>query len=172
MIIEEVNKQVKAKTIAEIVKQQMSTVDDEKFAKLVEDKVDEKEHEILERQNREKNVIIFKLNEPNTNIIAERQAIDLDSVNKMIDIMNTENEQEVAVERFQIRSMGQKYIQNPGPIIVSFTNLEEKKSFLRNSQALKDCEDENVKKCLLPMILQNKTEKKKLNLLILEGKKT
>ena len=54
VIIEEVNKQVKAKTMAEIVKQQMSTVDDEKFAKLVEDKVDEKEHEILERQNREK----------------------------------------------------------------------------------------------------------------------
>ena len=52
MIIEEVNKQVKAKTMAEIVKQQMSTVDDAKIAKLVEDKVEEKEHDILERQNR------------------------------------------------------------------------------------------------------------------------
>ena len=93
MIIEEVNKQVKAKTIAEIVKQQMSIVDDKRLAKLVGDKVEEK-HEILERQNREKNIIIFKLNKPYTNIIAERQAIDLDSVNKMIDITNTENEQE------------------------------------------------------------------------------
>ena len=130
VIIEEVKKQVKAKTMAEIVKQQMSTVDDEKFAKLVEDKVDEKEHEILERQNREKNVIIFKLNEPNTNIIAERQAIDLDSVNKMIDIMNTENEQEVAVEKIiRLGARDKNYIQNPRPTIVSFTNLEGKKVF-------------------------------------------
>ena len=82
------NKQFQAKTMAEIVKQQMSTVDEEKVVKLVESKVEEKENDISERQNREKNVIIFKLQEPNTNIITERQAKDLENVNAMIDHMN------------------------------------------------------------------------------------
>ena len=138
----------------------------------IQDKVDEKEHEILERQNRENNVIIFKLNEPNTNIIAERQGIDLDSVNKMIDIMYTENEQEVAVEKnIRLGARAKNYIQNPRPIIVSFTNLEGKKSFLGNSQALRDCEDENVKKVSVANDLTKQDRKKKLNLLILEGEK-
>ena len=41
-IIEQVNKQFQAKTMAEIVKQQMSPVDEEKVVKLVESKVEEK----------------------------------------------------------------------------------------------------------------------------------
>ena len=82
-IIEQVNKQFQAKTMAKIVKQQMPTVDEEKVVKLVESKVEEKENDISERQNREKNVIIFKLQEPNTNIITERQAKDLENVNAM-----------------------------------------------------------------------------------------
>ena len=82
-IIEQVNKQFQAKTMAKIVKQQMPTVDEEKVVKLVESKVEEKENDISERQNSEKNVIIFKLQEPNTNIITERQAKDLENVNAM-----------------------------------------------------------------------------------------
>ena len=48
-IIEQVNKQFQAKTMAEIVKQQMSTVNEEKVVKLVESKVEEKENDISER---------------------------------------------------------------------------------------------------------------------------
>ena len=58
-IIEQVNKQFQAKTMAEIVKQQMSTVDEEKVVKLVESKVEEKENDISERQNREKKCYHF-----------------------------------------------------------------------------------------------------------------
>ena len=145
-IIEQVNKQFQAKTMAEIVKQQMSTVDEEKVVKLVESKVEEKENDISERQHREKNVIIFKLQEPNTNIITERQAKDLENVNAMIDHMNTENEQEVAIEKIiRLGTRHKNYKENPRPIIVAFTNLEGKKSFLRNSQTLRECDNETIK---------------------------
>ena len=145
-IIEQVNKQFQAKTMAEIVKQQMSTVNEEKVVKLVESKVEEKENDISERQNREKNVIIFKLQEPNTNIITERQAKDLENVNAMIDHMNTENEQEVAIEKIiRLGTRHKNYKENPRPIIVAFTNLEGKKSFLRNSQTLRECDNETIK---------------------------
>ena len=70
------------------------------------------------------------MQEPNTNIITERQAKDLENVNAMIDHMNTENEQEVAIEKIiRLGTRHKNCMENPRPIIVAFTNLEGKKVF-------------------------------------------
>ena len=84
--------------MAEIVKQQFSnSVTEQDMNKLIEDKFEESEKDVSERQNRERNIVIFKLPEPNTNLTKEKKTKDLEN-NKMIDFMYTENEHDVVVE--------------------------------------------------------------------------
>ena len=59
-LIELANKQVEAKSMAEIVKQQFSnSVNEQDMLKLIGDKVEESEKDMAERQNRERNIVIF-----------------------------------------------------------------------------------------------------------------
>lgn len=115
------------------------------MSQLVNDRFDESTSEIRDRQNRERNVVIFKLSEPVTNIISERQNKDLTSVQDMIIHMAAETEEEVAVEKvIRLGRRHENYQTSPRPAIVTFTNLEGKRSFLRNSSSLKDSEDVNI----------------------------
>ena len=99
-LIELVNKQVEAKSMAEIVKQQFSnSVNEQDMLKLIGDKVEESEKDMAERQNRERNIVIFKLPEPNSNLTTERKTKDLENINEMIEFMYAENEHDVVVEK-------------------------------------------------------------------------
>ena len=57
--------------------------------KLVDNKIDEIDKHITDRQSRERNVIIFRIEEPNTNLIKERQAKDLETLNGNDEIANS-----------------------------------------------------------------------------------
>ena len=113
--------------MAEIVKQQFSnSVTEQDMNKLIEDKFEESEKDVSERQNRERNIVIFKLPEPNTNLTKEKKTKDLEN-NKMIDFMDTENEHDVVVEKIiRLGARHKKYQQNPRPVLVTFTNFQAK----------------------------------------------
>ena len=82
--------------MAEIVKQQFSnSVTEQDMC----NKFEESEKDVSERQNRERNIVIFKLPEPNANLTTERKTKDLENINKIIDFMHTENEHDVIVEK-------------------------------------------------------------------------
>ena len=80
-------KQVETKSVADIVRKQLqdSNISEQNVSKLVNDKIDEIDKHITDKQSREKNVIIFRMEEPNTNLIKERQAKDLEALNEMIE---------------------------------------------------------------------------------------
>ena len=165
-LIELVNKQVEKKSIAEIVKQQLSnTVTEQDMRKLIEDKFEESEKDASERQNRERNIIIFKLPEPNTNLTTEKKTKDLENINKMIDFMYTKNEHDVVVEKLiRLGARHKEYQQNPCLVLVTSTNFQAKKSFLKNSKLLKDCNDEVHKQVAIANDMIKRDRKKKLEL--------
>ena len=148
--------------MAEIVKQQFSnTVTEQDMRKLIE----ESEKYVSERQNRERNIVIFKLPEPNTNLTTERKTKDLENINKMIDFMYTENEHDVVVEKLiRLEARHKEYQQNPRPVLVTFTNFQAKKSFLRNSKLLKDSNDEVHKQVAIANDMTKRDREKELEL--------
>ena len=165
-LIELVNKQVEAKSMAEIVKQQFSnSVNEQDMLKLIGDKVEESEKDMAERQNRERNIVIFKLPEPNTNLTTERKTKDLEDINKMIEFMYAENEHDVVVEKIiRLGARHKEYQQNPRPVLVTFTNFQAKKSFLRNSKLLKDSNDEVHKQVAIANDMTKRDREKELEL--------
>ena len=165
-IIELVKEQVDSKSFAEIVKQ-VDSVNEQKVLQLVDDKFEENEKEVSDRQNREKNVIIFNMEEPITNIIKERQDKDLMVVNEMIEFMEAENEDEVAVEKIiRIGIRNKNFKEQPRPAIVSFSSLEGKKSFLRNSNVLRQNTNEIIKIVSVANDLTKKDREKEAELMI------
>ena len=165
-LIELVNKQVEAKSMPEIVKQQFSnSVNEQDMLKLIGDKVEESEKDMAERQNRERNIVIFKLPEPNTNLTTERKTKDLENMNKMIESMYAENELDVVVEEIiRLGARHKEYQQNPRPVLVTFTNFQAKKSFLRNSKLLKDSNDEVHKQVAIANDMTKRDREKELEL--------
>ena len=79
-------KQVETKSV-DIVKKhlQESSISEQNVNKLVDEKIEEIDKQITDRQSRERNVIIFRMDEPNTNLIKERQAKDLETLKEMIE---------------------------------------------------------------------------------------
>ena len=165
-LIELVNKQVEAKSMAEIVKQQFSnSVNEQDMLKLIGDKVEESEKDMAERQTRERNIVIFKLLEPNTNLTTERKTKDLENINKMIEFMYAENEHDVVVEKIiRLGARHEEYQQNPHPVLVTFTNFQAKKWFLRNSKLLKDSNDEVHKQVAIANDMTKRDREKELEL--------
>ena len=128
-------------------------------------KFEESEKDVSERQNRERNIVIFKLPEPNTNLTTERKTKDLENINKMIDFMYTENEHDVVVEKLiRLGARHKEYQQNPRPVLVTFTNFQAKKSFLRNSKLLKDSNDEVHKQVAIANDMTKRDREKELEL--------
>ena len=152
--------------MAEIVKQQFSNlVTEQDMCKLIGDKFEESEKDVSERQNRERNIIIFKLPEPNTNLTTERKTKDLENINKMIDFMYTENEQDVIVEKIiRLGARHKEYQQNSRPVLVTFINFQAKKSFLRNSKLLKDSNDKVHKQVAIANDMTKRDREKELEL--------
>ena len=150
-------KQVETKSVADIVRKQLqdSNISEQNVSKLVDDKINEIDKHITDRQSREKNVIIFRMEKPNTNLIKERQAKDLEALNEMIEQITVESEEEIKIDKIiRLGTRGANYKDNPRPAIVSFSTIESKKFFLQNSNALK-----GLKMLLYQMILQRKTGK-------------
>lgn len=121
--------------------------------------------ELSERLNKANNIIIFNLNEPKTNNIVERQQKDLDVVNEMIEFMQVECMEEVAVEKLsRMGARSRDYENSPRPTIVKFSNIEGKRAFLRHSYVLKQSGNENVKKASFQNDLTRKDRETELAL--------
>ena len=138
-------KQVETKSVADIVRKQLqdSNISEQNVSKLVDDKIYK---HITDRQSREKSVIIFRMEKPNTNLIKERQAKDLEALNEMIEQITVESEEEIKIDKIiRLGTRGANYKDNPLPAIVSFSTIESKKLFLQNSNALKGSTNERIK---------------------------
>ena len=133
--------------------------------KLVDNKIDEIDKHITDRQSRERNVIIFRMEEPNTNLIKERQAKDLETLNEMIEQIAVESEEEIKIDKIiRLGTRGANFKDNPRPAIVSFSTIESKKFFLRNSNALKGSTNEKIKNVAISNDLTKKDRERELEL--------
>ena len=70
------------------------------------------------------------MDEPQTNLVIERQAKDKEVVKGMIDHMGIETEEEVNIEKI-IRLGGRSvnYKEQPRPVVVTFSNIDSKRTF-------------------------------------------
>ena len=90
----------------------------------------------------------------------------------MIEFMAAETEEEVAVEK--IIRLGAKHKQmkeNPRSVIVTFTNIEGKRSFLRNAKNLKNSDDEIIKTLGIANDLTKKDIEKEAELVTMKMEK-
>lgn len=162
----EVIKEVKSKTMAEVVRDQMlqqtNTVNEDTVSKLVTEKIVENEREMLDRQSREKNVIIFKLEEPASNLIDERHTQDLNNLKQIVDCIATETDTEISINR--ITRMGARKNNVNRPVIVSFSTIDGKKKFLRYANALKNSDKEFIKNVAVSNDLTIKDRERELAL--------
>ena len=77
-----------------------------------------------DRQSRQKNVIIFKAKESNTNLIEERTKSDKELISKIIDEMNFDTEQ-IHIEK-AVR-LGRRPSGKPSTISYNIFNTDSKK---------------------------------------------
>ena len=79
-------------------------------------------------------------------LIKERQAKDLEALNEMIEQITVESEEEIKIDKIiRLCTRGASYKDNLRQAIVSFSTIESKKIFLRNSNALKGSTNERIK---------------------------
>ena len=86
--------------------------------------------------------------------------------------MGIETEEEVNIEKIIClggRSMN--YKEQPRPVVVTFSNIDSKKNFLRHSNALKKSENEIFKKVAVANDLTKNDREKELELLSLRNQK-
>ena len=155
------------KSMAENVRQQLTQpVSEEDVIKIIQSKVEESEKEVADRQSRERNIVFFGMPEPNTNLIKDRQKKDLETIDGIIQFLNLGNDDlEVAVEKIiRLGARHKEYQQNPRPVLVTFTNFQAKKCFLRNSKLLNDSADEVHKKISIANDMTKKHREKELEL--------
>ena len=153
--------------MAEIVKQQLTQpVSEEDVIKIIQSKVEESEKEVADRQSRERNIVVYGMPEPNTNLIKDRQKKDLETIDGIIQFLNLGNvDLEVAFEKIiRLGARHKEYQQNPRPVLVTFTNFQAKKCFLRNSKLLNDSADEVHKKISIANDMTKKDREKDLEL--------
>ena len=104
-----------------------TTVTDMVDTKIV-NKIAESERELADRQSRQKNVIIFKAKESNTNLIEERTKSDKELISKIIDEMNLDTAEQINIEK-AVRLGRRK--ENPRPLVITFLALTAKKRVLK-----------------------------------------
>ena len=66
---------------------------------LIDGKFEENEKLASDRQSREKNVVIFRMDEPQTNMVRERQAKDVEVIKDMIAHMNIKLSRKLALRK-------------------------------------------------------------------------
>ena len=160
-------KQVETKSVTDIVKKhlQESSISEQNVNKLVDEKIEEIDKQITDRQSRERNVIIFRMDEPNTNLIKERQAKDLETLKEMIGQIAVESEEEIKIDKIiRLGTRGTNFKDNPRPVVVSFASIESKKFFLRNSNILKGSANEKISKVAISNDLTKKDRERELEL--------
>ena len=160
-------KQVETKSVTDIVKKhlQESSISEQNVNKLVDEKIKEIDKQITDRQSRERNVIIFRIDEPNTNLIKERQAKDLETLKEMIEQIAVESEEEIKIDKIiRLGTRGTNFKDNPRPAVVSFASIESKKFFLRNSNILKGSANEKISKVAISNDLTKKDRERELEL--------
>ena len=160
-------KQVETKSVTDIVKKhlQESSISERNVNKLVDEKIEEIDKQITDRQSRERNVIIFRMDEPNTNLIKERQAKDLETLKEMIGQIAVESEEEIKIDKIiRLGTRGTNFKDNPRPVVVSFASIESKKFFLRNSNILKGSANEKISKVAISNDLTKKDRERELEL--------
>ena len=166
--------ETKTKSLADIVKEQLpkDSVNKDDIRVIIDGKFEENEKLASDRQSRERNIVIFKMDEPQTNLVIERQAKDKEVVKGMIEHMGIETEEEVNIEKI-IRLGGRSvnYKEKPRPVVVTFSNIDSKKNFLRRSNALKNSENETFKKVAVANDLTKRDREKELELLSLRNQK-
>ena len=118
----------------EIEKIVQNTVTDMVDTKIV-NKIAESERELADRQSRQKNVIIFKAKESNTNLIEEKTKSDKELISKIIDEMNLDSAEQINIEKAVRLSRKKEDPQKiPRPLIITFSTLTAKKKFLKNAK--------------------------------------
>ena len=139
---------------------------------LIDGKFEENEKLASDRQSREKNVVIFRMDEPQTNMVRERQAKDVEVIKDMIAHMNIEAEQEVSFEKvIRLGGRGVNYKEHPRPVLVTFSNFDSKKMFLRRSNTLKSSENELFSKLSVANDLTKKDRERELELVSMKNQK-
>ena len=129
----------------EITKMVQTTVTDMVDTK-IQHKLAESGKEIADRKSREKNIIMFKAGEPDINIIEERVKSDKEFVGKILNEMHFETREHITIEKvIRLGKRKENPLDNPRPLIVTFSTVEAKKEFLKNSMKLKESSDEGIK---------------------------
>ena len=166
--------ETKTKSLADIVKEQLpkDSVNKDDIRVIIDGKIEENEKLASDRQSRERNIVIFKMDELQTNLVIERQAKDKKVVKGMIEHMGIETKEEVNIEKI-IRLGGRSvnYKEKPRPVVVTFSNIDSKMNFLRRSNALKNSENETFKKVAVANNLTKRDREKELELLSLRNQK-
>ncbi len=172
-IIEIVNKQVTEKvkdisesTYSDAVKETVESTVSKLFDTKIDNKIAESEKEIVDRQGRERNIIIFNIDEPNTNLIDDRVQADKETIEKVIKELNFETRNDFEIEQvIRIGYRKTKPGDNPRPVIVTFSTVEAKRSALKNASKLSDSEDNSIKKLKMSNDLTKKDRETEQELL-------
>ena len=127
----------------EMEKMVQNTVTDMVDTKIV-NKIAESERELADRQSRQKNVIIFKAKESNTNLIDERTKSDKELISKIVDGMNLDTEQINIEKAVRLGRRKDDPQENPRPLVITFSTLTAKKEFLKNANKLKQSDDASL----------------------------
>lgn len=164
-----IENKIKTQIEAEIKKTTINTNIQGNVEEIVENtvntKIAENEKEIADRKNRENNIILYNLKEPNTLIKTERETADRDLITTMLNQLQIETEEEYTIDR--VIRLGAKHAQpeeNPRPARVILSNLEAKKQILKNWYKFKESNDELVKKIALSNDLTPKDRQKEKDL--------
>ena len=166
--------ETKTKSLADIVKEQLpkDSVNKDDIRVIIDGKFEENEKLASDRQSTERNIVIFRMDEPQTNLVIERQAKDKEVVKGMIEHMGIETEEEVNIEKIIcLGGRSVNYKEKPRPVVVTFSNIDSKKNFLRRSNALKNSENETFKKVAVANDLTKRDKDKELELLSLRNPK-
>ncbi len=117
--------------------------------------------EINERERRKNNALLFKVPEVNSNLKAEVEKKDLETLCKISQITETPIKSE---DIKKIARIGKKQEGYTRPVLIEFKLAEHKKALFRNIGKLRSVEDETLKQVVLEhdMTKEERDELKKL----------
>ena len=145
---EEVEKLIEDKMSNIQLQPKEATASKELVSQTVKERMAEQDRDIADRQSRERNIIIFNMLEPLTNLIDQRKQDDREKVDNIIGNLGLGTAEPVTVEKVtRLGFRKQKPNENPRPVIVCFSTVEAKKQVLKNATKLKYSEDEAIKRC-------------------------
>lgn len=149
------------KEVKTVLDQQGKTNDtavEEKFEKMMaEHSAEEKE-----REKRKRNLILFGVPEPNTNLKHQRLQMDNEKVAEICNVLIDEDITKDDIEHSMRK--GRKSTDNTSvrPVVITLTSEELKRNIIRNAQKLNDTEDYQAITINLDMTVKEREEEMKL----------